>query len=415
MTSSFIRAEDEGGQGFLTILPWLLLSAPVVVGETAFVPVTARTVRRRLLGATGATVAALLRRHRDARGHRLPGFTVALHRRDGAWSWKTQDDDAARERVNSDRQILALACLAEQEFFRGGAHMNGAMFAQAVQGMVPGTDGITLVRQRRDGPMLDGGWDFAHVTLQAPPIIPHDICAAPSGGLRSALVAARAAGAPAWDRIDAALPFFILGVSELPELTPHACAMLLALALSRLVDPNDGGARSVAESFGMLWKGYAKITLAQTGLAPDAGPLEKYAAAQLGEPVHMKWAKEMYETRSSFVHHGSGKGETSNWSPWRHVIAASFAFPLTVKLLLAAEDRYALSFDDECSCRAFDKLLVDGFRKADRYSSLEWTSIILRERLLGSRAIRRAEIGKIIDEVVSRRESDGSEGEEPER
>ena len=115
-----IRAEDEGGQGLLTILPWLMLAEPVVVGETAFVPVTARTVRRRLLGATGATAAALLRRHRDARGHRLPCFTVALHRRDGAWSWKTQDDDTARQRLNSDRQILALACLAEQEFFRGG-------------------------------------------------------------------------------------------------------------------------------------------------------------------------------------------------------------------------------------------------------------------------------------------------------
>lgn len=372
-----IRAEDEGGQGFLTLLPWLILSAPVVVGETAFVPVTAKTARRRLLGATGATVAALLRRHRDARGHRLPGLTVALHRRNGAWSWKTQDDQAARERVNSDRQILALACLAEQEFFRGGAHINGAMFAQAVQGMVPGTDGITLVKQRRDGQTLDGGWDIADVTLQAPPIIPHDTCPAPSGGLLPALVAARAAAAPAWERIDAALPFFILGASELPELASDGAAMLLALAFERLLDPEDSKAHLLARAFAEAWEAFGHITLAAARLKPDAG---EHADAQLAGPVRRKWMKELYEARNSYVHHRLISGRSSNWTAWQHVIAASFAFPLTVKLLLVAEGHYALSVDDEVSCGILDRLLVEGFKVVNRHRGPDWPRILNEAR-----------------------------------
>lgn len=392
-----IRAREEGGQGDLTILPWLLLTDPVIVDETAFVPVTGRTVRRRLPGATGDTVALILRRYRDARGHRLRGFTVALHRQGDEWTWKTPEGEGARERVNSDRQILALACLAEQKFFRNRAHLNGAMFVSPVQSMTPGKDGICIVRQRRDGQTLDGWGSFSDVTFQAPLMIPHDICAAPSGEFLAALVAARTAGAPMFERVDAALPFFILGVSELPDLISHPSAMLLALAFSRLIDPYDEGAHRLATNFGLVWSQYARTTLQEAGLQPDAGDLQKYAPEQLRNPVHMKWAKELYETRSSFVHHGTGKGGSRNWTPWQHVIAASFAFPLTVKLLLAEAGFYQLSDDDKCWCGALDRLLVEGFRVTDSRHGPNWPQILAEEGLAWERRSRREELLKLID------------------
>ncbi len=365
-------------------------------------PVTGRTVRRWLPGATGATVALILRRYRDARGHRLRGFTVALHRQGDEWTWKTPEDQGARERVNSDRQILALACLAEQKFFQSRAHLNGAMFVSPVQRMTPGEDGICIVRQRRDGQTLDGGWSFSDVTFQAPLMIPHDIYPAPSEEFLAALVAARAVGAPVFERIDAALPFFILGVSEVPDLISHPSAMLLALAYSRLIDPDDKGAHSLATNFGLLWSQYTRTTLQQAGLQPDAGALQKYAPEQRRNPVHMKWAKELYETRSSFVHHGPGNGESRNWTPWQHVIAASFAFPLTVKLLLAEAGFYRLSDDDKCWCGALDRLLVEGFQVTDSRLGPDWPRILAEEGLASERRKLRDEIVSLID-TASRR------------
>ena len=90
--------------------------------------------------------------------------------------------------------------------------------------------------------------------------------------------------------------------------------------------------------------------------------------------------KELYEARNSYVHHRLISGRSSNWTAWQHVIAASFAFPLTVKLLLAAEGHYALSVDDEVSCSIFEQLLVEGFKVVNHHRGPDWPRILNEAR-----------------------------------
>lgn len=376
-TTPEIRAVQEQGHGRLTFLPWLRLPDEVTMEDVAFVPVSTRNVRRRVPGEAGATIAALMRRHRDARGQRLQGFTVLLHRRDNGWTWHTPDGDLAELSC----KMLALACLSRQRFFNSSrSYLNGAMFTPVFQECNPGSQGITLVVQRRTGTLLDGGWQFNDLMFQATPTIPTEACEAPALDMLHALNVARAAGSHLWDRIATALPFFLLGVSELRELTPHASAMLLTLAFERLLSPRQSTAHLLAEAFHDVWKPYSRVNLRDTNLKADGGRLAKYASDQLQAPVHRKWAKELYETRSSFVHHGTGQGETSNWPPFEHVIAASFAFPLTAKLLLAQAGHYSLSDEDECWCGAFDRLLTEGFQIKDRFRGPEWPRVLAEER-----------------------------------
>lgn len=398
MIAPRIRAELEEGQGYLTFIPWLVLPKEVIVENVAFLPVSMRNVRRLIPGEAGATIALLMRRHRDARGHRLQGLTVLLHRRDNGWTWHTPEDGPA----DITCKMLALACLSRQTFFNSGQpYMNGAMFTPVVQGCKPGSQHVTRVVQRRTGRLLEGGWQFNDVMFQAAPTIPTDACEAPDLELLRALNAARAAGSRTWDRIETALPFFLLGVSELQELTSHASAMLLALAFERLLNPQKSKAYRLAEAFHDVWGTYFRIKLGDTGFKADA----KFAEAQLQEPVYKKWAKELYDTRSSYVHHGAGNGET-NWSPFQHVIAASFAFPLTAKLLLAAEGRYSLTDEDDCWCGAFDRLLAEGFVTKDRFKGPEWPRILAEERMGTIRIQRREEIVSLI---ASLRKSSHSE------
>lgn len=370
-----IKSELEEGRGQLTFIPWLMLSKEVIVQNIAFVPVSTKNVRRVIPGEAGKTIYSLIRRHRDARGHRLRGLTVLLHRCDNGWTWRTQDHSSAD--VNC--KMLALACLARQSFFENDlTYINGAMFAPIVQGLNPGSLEVALVVQRRTGRQWDGGWQFNEVTFQAAPTIPIGGSWEPDFDLLSALNVARAADSCTWKRIEAALPFFLLGVSELQELTSHASAMLLALAFERLLNPKESKAHLLAEAFHHVWSRYSRIKLGHTGLKADK---DKYAFDQPNAPVHRKWVKELYEVRNSFVHHREADGRTSNWSTFQHVIAASFAFPLTVKLLLAGEGHYMLSDNDDCCCGAFDRLLTEGLETRDRFKGPKWSLVLAEERM----------------------------------
>lgn len=81
--------------------------------------------------------------------------------------------------------------------------------------------------------------------------------------------------------------------------------------------------------------------------------------AQEGWWVHQKWIEELYGLRNKAVHEGPGVSSRKwAWAPNEHLAMAAFAFPLTVKALLATEGHYSLTDQDNSHCAAIDKLLV---------------------------------------------------------
>ena len=103
--------------------------------------------------------------------------------------------------------------------------------------------------------------------------------------------------------ISASLEFFLLGHSEMQDLSNESCIMLSAMAFEQLLQPAQPTAQGVAEEFAKLWAPYTTRVIA------DAKRVKRdhhqgYAASQAGWLLHRKWMKELYEARSSMVHRG---------------------------------------------------------------------------------------------------------------
>jgi hypothetical protein len=69
--------------------------------------------------------------------------------------------------------------------------------------------------------------------------------------------------------------------------------------------------------------------------------------------------EELYDVRSKVVHKGHHDSGQWGWGIGQHLVMAAHAFPLTVKLLLEKEGRYAPTDDDRAACLAIDLLLVE--------------------------------------------------------
>lgn len=87
--------------------------------------------------------------------------------------------------------------------------------------------------------------------------------------------------------------------------------------------------------------------------------------------------KELYEARSATAHRGARSEFSQNWSPWQHLVLAAFAYPLTVKLLLAEDGLYAPSVRELGAYEAIDQLL-DSHWAGGWKREAEWSGILSR-------------------------------------
>lgn len=120
------------------------------------------------------------------------------------------------------------------------------------------------------------------------------------------------------------------------------------------------------------------------GIETDSSPLE-IAAAQPTWWAHRKWMEELYDVRSKVVHKGDHTGRQWGWEIGEHLVMAAHVFPLTVKLMLAAEGHYAFTDDDQARCVAVDVLLaatqwVENRDDRDDDTGASWQQIISKTK-----------------------------------
>ena len=126
---------------------------------------------------------------------------------------------------------------------------------------------------------------------------------------------------------------------------------------SASTSPSDLKPLSISEVFAETMKGFEALKVSQTRkIDVDYDP--KHGKAQHQWPVRQKWIKELYEIRSAEVHRGPNSKLSSNWKYWQHMVIASFAYPLTVKVLLEAAGIYELTEYDRVRLDVLDRLLV---------------------------------------------------------
>jgi hypothetical protein len=272
--------------------------------------------------------------------------------------------------------VLALACLAEQRFLEGhlSPHLNASMFQLVGQGIGGGSDRLSLRIPRRGSGLMIGGLKFSDVRFQEPMQIEGTECKSINMRLAKALGRARKTNSPAWKPIASSLELFLLGHAETPELGWDSCVMLSAMAFERLLEPQQTTAQGTAQAFAALWAPHTSKTIdTARRIRPDHKP--SIARDQQDWPLHRKWVKELYEARSSLAHRGKRPEFSRNWTDAQHLVIAAFAYPIAVKLRLAADGLYHLGDRELGACDALDHLLDSDWGQ-DWRKPPEWSDVL---------------------------------------
>lgn len=370
MAQGSLSAETVAA-GRLVFMPWLQILRSVSIEGFRFAPVEVDNLASVVGPEIAETAAQAMRTHVDRAGKPIKVCTVVLRPRHSViWDVPAARWNAARRAS----EMLALACLSEQQFFMGhfSPHMNATMFRLVGQEISAGSNGIGLTYPRRGGSLMVGGRTFDDVVFQQPPQIEGTNCGIVNGRLLKALQTARRSRNPVWEPIAASLEFFLLGHAETPELGWDTCIMLSAMAFEQLLEPKGQGAQALAKAFADLWVTHATKTIAQ---AKRVRPDPKWPADQQSWPIHRKWMKELFEARSSRAHRGPVSDFGANWAKWQHMIIAAFVYPLAIKLRLATTGFYDLSDEELGRCEALDHLLDSDWGKGWRRPP-EWPELL---------------------------------------
>jgi hypothetical protein len=92
--------------------------------------------------------------------------------------------------------------------------------------------------------------------------------------------------------------------------------------------------------------------------------------------------KEFYRIRGDFAHGKLKSRQPTAWQPLEHIVLATIAFPLVVKVLLSKTGFYSLSEHDQATIDAFERISDEDFLNPppDQEGSIDsWVSRITRE------------------------------------
>jgi hypothetical protein len=386
----------EPSSGFIIFMPWVTLPRSVQIGRFRFCPISVQDVKSVIDPDMVETVEQALKCYVRRTGKPIESCTIVLRaRHPKAWNIPRQHWKYA----NSAAKTLALACLAEQRFLEGhfSPHLNATMFHLIGQGITADSDQISPFYSRRGGGLQIGGLRFKDIVFQRPSQIEGTECGPINDRLLKAIKSAQRLKTSAFQAINSSLEVFLLAHSETPELDLESCVMLSAIAFERLLEPTKSSAQAIASTFADYWAPFSKITIAD---AKRVKPDDKYSSDQQGWPLHRKWMKELYEARSATAHRGTRSEFSQNWSAWQHLVIAAFAYPLTVKLMLAEDGLYAPSVRELGAYEAIDQLLDshwgNGWKK-----DAEWSGIL-------SRSEGHREIQAVIRRAFEQSENDPS-------
>jgi len=328
----------------LCVLPWLDVADEVAFGNVKIASWAA--VRERLPDEVRATADQVIAGFRDIRGNAVSPSVCWFADRDPTAALSEDEDvEVLRDHV----QIAALAGIATNAYLTYHNQLNTTHFARVYQNFLPGTDTVALVRRRRDGNTISGGWPLVEVRFTAPAAV----AARPRVSFDQQLLTALATCVGAEDDtsvlIRQSLTLFLQG-NELDEFETHGQDVVwLASAIEQLCDVSGRNkdtqmANKIIGILGSTWNDPANRLL-------------------------RKWMRELYAKRSEI--HGE-EATTEKWPYWTHALLATVTYVLVVKHLLAADERYALVKADEEAAAALPKR-VECLIRADEKGQNEFS------------------------------------------
>jgi hypothetical protein len=381
------KAKAKLEQHLVIFMPFLRLKRGYTVAGVEFLPLHDEDgkVSERLETAE-APLLRILSGYIDRHGKPFDNCVVATIPGRG---WDLTTDDLPT--VFWATSLLFMASWACNEYLSrfGGSYVNASFFrvvGQAYKGAMPIY--IAVRARRRAGGTMDGGYEHGEFKFSIPTQCSIRDIADVDEALLKGLDAANRVDSPTIQRLRTALPFVQLANTDDDAMTEHAEAILMGSAFEQLLN-GDASSYKLARKFSVLLNDAGKVTVAEAQktrpniqIENDAKHPER-ATAQPKWWVHRKWMEELYDLRSKVVHKGDHATRKWGWSMGEHLLMAAFVFPLTVKLLLAAEGHYVLTESDQARCFAIDQLLAtNNWDEDDRNSNNgpAWQKIVSKAK-----------------------------------
>lgn len=395
---------------FVVLLPYLRLKRTYQIVGVEFVPLRDPNGQVPSVLQSGVgQITKILSSYVDREGVPLVDCVVATIPGRG---WDLVPDDF--DQVRWAASLLFLTSWSCNEYLPRflGNYVNSTQFrvvGQRYQGDMP--DYLAFTARRRDGGITDGGYEHGELKFGLPPQLLLGSPAIVDEPFLSALDAAVTAKLPLVDRLRTALPFVEVANSDDDFLTRPTETILMGSAFEQLLR-GDASAYILSQKLGKQFLPFGTVTVktARTNrpeIRIDAAPTDtlvwrlwkacrrrlpetaaatrferwlvtKHELAQLNWWVHRIWINELYDVRSKVVHKGTAATRAWGWTVFEHLVMAAHVFPLVVKLLLSADNRYALTTNDRIRCFIVDKVLASPQWADDRAGKSEqsWSSIL---------------------------------------
>jgi len=365
----------------VVFFPWLIIPKPIKIGNIIFVPFNLNGNIHNKLNDIKDIMAKILSSYRNFENEKVTSCVVACNEDiNPPWNWANK----YFEEIRAAAYFLTLAAFAKNNYFSSFRnYANSSIFTLYNQNFQEKHENITIIKRRRDMPIWDGG--YKHGTPLFPIPLPCTNCDVKVDiPFAEALGKAYLDNFPLIGRLIPALQFFNLANTDSELMQEEAEIILMASAFEQLLGTKR--ARELSCEIGELFKKYGRVSVKDALQSRPGIKLDHQHPEQNQWFVHRKWAEELYDLRSKFVHGELIKNRQWGWSPQEHLVFGAFAFPLVVKLCLAGENRYKLTKEDEGHCISVDFLLKEKdwhLKSESDNNQSKWQEVIFDVRVRG--------------------------------
>ena len=364
----------------VALLPWLRIPEKILLGDVTFVPFNAEADSSAGVRQFASQIGAMLQSYRDLKGNSVKKTTLAYLDPDRPFVLSDEDVHS----INKAAQLLTLAALSCNEYFQFfPRNTNSSSFAVVCQNFKPGDHGIAFRKRCRSGYIIDGGYDYADISISVPLACSELREVAFDLGLLNALGSVATGSDDLSRRVIDATFFFNYANRLSQELSAEQEVIFSAIAFEALLELKDGAYQLTQIIEGKL-AGFGSVEASQSKRACNSN-FVRDDPKRAKWYLHRVWAYEFYQLRNCFAHGNSLSSQEWTWSVDEHLVLASFLYPLLVKILLNHDGRYDLSDDDEAHLGAIDKLL-DTESWGERTDGTEsqtsaWQEVLYAEKL----------------------------------
>ena len=335
---------------WLAILPWLHLSSEVRLGGVRFVSVDTAHPGQAIaeLESISKDCAQVLRSWRLSHQCGINRCTLLIP---NDWNPCVPPDNAAQAELGRMTNLLMLCAFAANRYgYHNSWNANASMFQlyTATFTSPPGYVGLTT--RLRDGTSSTAGVRYGdplfYVPAECNPPQPMSVdkrLAESIGSLEDSV--------PLAERLRFALPFFGWANTLAATSSWEMEIIALVAAFEKLL--HQGSDSGVVNEIDRLLQGYETVPLRN---ARGTRPSITVKPAAQNDPVHKSWVRDLYRARHRSAH--PRPNERPEWEPYEHLAMGAFLFPLLVKLLLAQDDLYGLTWPDKAACDAVNMLLA---------------------------------------------------------